>query len=65
MPALHADEDIQRFVDARFAEGSGYVKIMYEHRLATLSEAQVRELVAAAHRRGKLAAAREGVQSEG
>lgn len=65
MPVLKPGEDVQNFVDARLLEGSDYLKIMFEHELPTLSDAQLNELVAAAHRRGKLAVAHEGVQSEG
>jgi imidazolonepropionase-like amidohydrolase len=65
MPVLKPDEDIQKFVDDRLREGSDYLKIMFEHERPTLTESQLQALVAAAHRRGKLAVAHEGVQSEG
>jgi imidazolonepropionase-like amidohydrolase len=65
MPTLGPRENVQTFVDARLAEGSDYLKIIYEHQLPTLSEAQLQALVAAAHKRGKMAVAHEGVQSEG
>ncbi|MGI8743276.1 MAG: amidohydrolase family protein [Bryobacteraceae bacterium] len=65
MPVLGPNDDVQAFVDARFREGSDYLKIMYEHQLPTLSEAQLHLLVAAAHRRGRMAVAHEGVQAEG
>lgn len=65
MPVLKPGDDVQAFVDARLAEGSDYLKIMFEHELPTLSESQLQALVRAAHRRGKMAFAHEGVQTEG
>jgi imidazolonepropionase-like amidohydrolase len=65
IPTLKPDDDIQSFVDARFAEGSDYLKIMYEHAYPTLSLEQLRALVLAAHKRNKLAVAHESKQFEG
>jgi len=65
MAALKPGDDVQKFVDARFLEGSDYLKIMYEHAFPTLTEQQLRDAVAAAHRRSRLAVAHEGVQAEG
>jgi imidazolonepropionase-like amidohydrolase len=65
IPTLKPEEDVQAFVDARFAEGSDYLKIMYEHAFPTLSVEQLRALVVAAHKRNKLAVAHESKQFEG
>jgi len=65
IPTLKPEDDVQSFVDARFAEGSDYLKIMYEHTYPTLSVEQLRALVLAAHKRNKLAVAHEGKQFEG
>jgi len=65
IPTLKPEEDVQAFVDARFAEGSDYLKIMYEHAFPTLSVEQLRALVLAAHKRNKLAVAHESKQFEG
>ncbi|MDQ6678042.1 MAG: amidohydrolase family protein [Acidobacteriota bacterium] len=65
MAVLKPGDDVQKFVDTRFQEGSDYLKIMYEHAFPTLTEQQLRDVVAAAHRRNRLAVAHEGVQAEG
>ena len=54
IPTLSPGDDIQAFVDARIAEGSDYIKIIYEHAYPTLTKQQIEEVVAAAHRRNKL-----------
>jgi imidazolonepropionase-like amidohydrolase len=64
IPTLKPEDDVQSFVDARFAEGSDYLKIIYEPH-PTLSVEQLRALVLAAHKRNKLVVAHEGRQSEG
>jgi dihydroorotase-like cyclic amidohydrolase len=64
-PTLKPEDDMQSFVDARFAEGSDYLMIIYEHTYPTLSVEQLRALVLAAHKRNKLVVAHEGKQSEG
>lgn len=58
---LTRPEEAQAFVDARIAEGSDFIKIIYDDAasyglaLPTLSRETMTALVAAAHRRGKLA----------
>lgn len=64
-PTLGPGDDVQAFVDARFAEGSDYLKIIYDHFLPTLSVDQLHALVLAAHRRNRMVVAHEGTQSEG
>src|SRR5437660_1529281 len=64
-PTLGAGDDVEAFVDARFAEGSDYLKIIYDHFLPTFSAEQLHALVIAAHKRNRLAVAHEGTQSEG
>jgi imidazolonepropionase-like amidohydrolase len=60
IPTISGPDEAQAFVDARLAEGSDYIKIMYEdgkatgHALDTISPATLAAVVAAAHRRGKL-----------
>lgn len=55
MPTLGPTDDVQAFVDARIAEGADYVKIVYEHAFPTLTRAQLFDVVAAVHRRNRLA----------
>jgi imidazolonepropionase-like amidohydrolase len=61
IPVFTPGSDPQAFVDARIAEGSDYIKLIYEDgkawgaQLPTLSEADLRALIAAAHKRGMLA----------
>jgi imidazolonepropionase-like amidohydrolase len=61
IPTLTRPDEAQAWVDARIAEGSDYVKIIVEdgkvlgRPFPTLDQATVAALVAAAHRRGKLA----------
>jgi imidazolonepropionase-like amidohydrolase len=61
IPTLMSPGDAQSFVDARIAEGSDYVKIVYDggHTYGsswpTLTPEMLRATVAAAHARGKLA----------
>jgi len=62
---LGAGDDVQAFVDARFADSSDYLKIIYDHFLPTLSVEQLHALVLAAHKRNRLVVAHEGTQSEG
>jgi cytosine/adenosine deaminase-related metal-dependent hydrolase len=77
IPVLHSAADAQSFVDARIAEGSDYVKIVYDDgrtygsKWATLSPEMLRATVAAAHARrkltlvhiGDLAGAREAIDA--
>ena len=53
-PTLGPNDDIQAFVDARIAEGGDYIKIIYEHRLPTLTRRQLEDVIVAAHRRNRL-----------
>jgi imidazolonepropionase-like amidohydrolase len=61
IPTLTRPEEAQAWVDARVAEGSDYIKIViedgspYGRKIPTLDKATVAALVAAAHKRGKLA----------
>src|SRR5262249_8586506 len=55
IPTLGPNDDVQAFVDARIAEGADYIKIIYEPRYPTLTPQQLADVVAAAHRRNKLA----------
>ena len=55
VPTLAPSDDVQAFVDARIAEGADYIKIIYEHAFPTLTKQQLEDVVAAAHRRNKLA----------
>ncbi len=61
---IASPDQAQAFVDARIAEGSDYIKIIHDDlsmllgadkRLPTVDNKTLRALVAAAHRRGKLA----------
>lgn len=61
-PTLTGPEGAQAWVDDRIAEGSDFIKIMYEHGGDTgqggrpsIDTATLRALIAAAHARGKLA----------
>lgn len=58
IPTLEGPDQAQAFVDARVAEGSDYIKIVYGHSspsAKTLSRETLAAVVAAAHLRGKLA----------
>jgi imidazolonepropionase-like amidohydrolase len=77
IPTLTKPEEAEGWVDARVAEGSDYIKIViedgspYGRKIPTLDRATVAALVAAAHKRGKLAvvhvstetAAREAIEA--
>ena len=63
-PTLTGPDQAQAFVDARIAEGADYIKIIHDDgstwpwthdRVPMLDNATMRALVAAAHKRGKLA----------
>lgn len=60
-PTVTDSADAQAFVDARIAEGSDYIKIIYDdlsslgRKQPMLSRRMLERLVAAAHARGKLA----------
>ncbi|GBD32151.1 D-hydantoinase/dihydropyrimidinase [bacterium HR33] len=61
IPTVSSASEAEGFVAARLAEGSDWIKIVYDDgasyglSYATLNEATLRALVQAAHRRGKLA----------
>jgi imidazolonepropionase-like amidohydrolase len=60
IPTLGKGDDAQAFVDARIAEGSHFIKVVMEdgfgeHHFNSLDIATVKAVIAAAHRRGKLA----------
>jgi imidazolonepropionase-like amidohydrolase len=61
IPTFKTGDDAQAFIDARIAEGSDYIKLIeesgeaYGMKWPTLSKADLALLVAAAHKRGKLA----------
>jgi imidazolonepropionase-like amidohydrolase len=60
IPTLTRPDEAQAFVDARVAEGSDFIKIIYDDaasyglKLPALSRETMNAVVAAAHRRGKL-----------
>lgn len=61
IPTLTKPEEAQAWVDTRLAEGSDYIKIVYDggqaygRKIATLDLATVDAVIEAAHARGKLA----------
>jgi len=61
IPTINGPEEAQAFVDARIAEGSDYIKIIYDDLRAygghtpTISRETLSALIAAAHKRHKLA----------
>lgn len=61
IPTITGPSEAAAFVDARIAEGSDYIKIVYDDghtygmSLPTLDRATMRAVIAAAHARGKLA----------
>jgi imidazolonepropionase-like amidohydrolase len=61
IPTITGPGEAQAFVDARIAEGSDYIKIIYDDGSASgrhfesISKATMAAVVAAAHKRGKLA----------
>ena len=61
IPTLAAPESAQAFIDARIAEGSDYIKIVYDDGrhygmdIPTLDARTLRAAIEAAHRRSKLA----------
>lgn len=57
IPTITAPAEAQAFVDARIAEGSDYIKIIYTVPLAipTVTKETMAALVQAAHKRGKMA----------
>ena len=69
IPTLASAADAQAFVDARIAEGSDYIKIIYDDGSAyginfpTLTKEEVAAVVTAAHKRKKTAVAHIGSQA--
>ena len=73
IPTINGPEEAQAFVDARIAEGSDYIKIIYGDggRMPVISKATLEAVVEAAHKHGKLAvvhtlvlqAAREAIEA--
>lgn len=77
IPTISSPDSAQAFVDARIAEGSDWIKIVYDDGHAygmsvpTLDKATMRAVIDAAHKRGKLAvvhigdlaAARDAIES--
>jgi imidazolonepropionase-like amidohydrolase len=63
IPTITAPQQAQEFVDARIAEGSDYIKIIYDdgkaygRTIPTISKATMAAVVEATHRRGKKAIA--------
>jgi len=61
IPTFKTGDDPQAFIDARLAEGSDYIKLIvetgeaYGMKLPTLSKSDLTALIAAAHKRGKMA----------
>ncbi len=70
IPTVSAPGEAQAFVDARLAEGSDYIKIVYDNGSAygrsipTVSEETLGALVVAAHARRKLAVVHIGTYAE-
>jgi len=70
IPTIERPEEAQAFVDARIAEGSDYIKIVYDDGRAygksipTLSKETMAAVIAAAHRRGKLAVVHIGTRED-
>lgn len=68
IPTLAAPESAQAFVDARIAEGSDYIKIVYDDgktyamSIPTLDLATLKATIDAAHRRGRIAVVHIGSQ---
>lgn len=56
IPTISSPEEAQAFVDARIAEGSDYIKIMYDFgdNYSVMSRETMAAVVKAAHKRGKL-----------
>ena len=71
IPTLASAADAQSFVDARIAEGSDYIKIVYQNRsvtggpaFPTLTKKEVAAVIVAAHRRKKMAVVHIGLQAD-
>ncbi|HEV7676320.1 MAG TPA: CIA30 family protein, partial [Candidatus Angelobacter sp.] len=61
IPTIASPDEAQAFVDARIAEGSDYIKIIYDDgktyglTIPTIGKQTMAAVIAAAHKRGKLA----------
>jgi imidazolonepropionase-like amidohydrolase len=69
LPTLSAPGEADAFVAARLAEGSDFIKIIYDDlewlgKLPTLDEATVAALATAAHARGRIAVAHIGTERQ-
>ncbi len=66
IPTISSPSEAQAFVDARLAEGSQWIKIVYDDghtygmSVETISKATLRALIDATHKRGKLAVVHVG-----
>ncbi|MGH8245150.1 MAG: amidohydrolase family protein, partial [Gammaproteobacteria bacterium] len=66
IPTITRPDEAQAFVDARIAEGSDYIKIVYDDgkswgmKFATLNKETLAAVISAAHKRGKLAVVHTG-----
>jgi imidazolonepropionase-like amidohydrolase len=69
IPTLASAADAQSFVDARIADGSDYIKIIYDDgsaygiKIPTLTKEELAAVIAAAHNRHKLAVVHIGSQA--
>jgi imidazolonepropionase-like amidohydrolase len=70
IPTLSTPAEAQAWVDARVAEGSDYIKIVYDDASAygghrpTLSKETLKAVIDAAHKRGKMAVVHIGSQQQ-
>lgn len=70
IPTLTSPDSAQSFVDERLAEGSDYIKVVYDNgkifgmHTPTLSKATLKAVIDAAHKRGRLAVAHIGSTEE-
>jgi imidazolonepropionase-like amidohydrolase len=70
IPTITSPDDAQAFVDARIAEGSDWIKLVlddghaYGIKWPTLSNETMRAVIAAAHKRGKLAVVHIGAADD-
>jgi imidazolonepropionase-like amidohydrolase len=70
IPTISSPQEAQAFVDARIAEGSDYIKIIYDDgkaygmNIPTISKETMAAVVTAAHKRGKMAVAHIGSLQE-
>jgi len=55
IPTIRSADEAQAFVDARIAEGSDFIKIIYGPPSPVIDRATLAAVIAAAHARGKLA----------